>query len=192
MKLICVTNRKLCREKFLDRIGKLAQAGPYAIMLREKDLDSVAYEKLAREVKVICERYGVPLILQDSLAAAKMKHSNIHLSMPLLREYQNSDKSLIIGASVHSAAEAEEAQDLGAAYLIAGHIYPTDCKKGVPPRGLTFLRQICAAVKIPVFAIGGINSDRAREVLNSGASGCCIMSEAMICNNPNSMIQEFS
>lgn len=192
MKLICVTNRKLCREKFLDRIDKLTQAGPYAIMLREKDLDSVAYEKLAREVKVICERYGVPLILQDSLAAAKMKHSNIHLSMPLLREYQNSDKSLIIGASVHSAAEAEEAQDLGAAYLIAGHIYPTDCKKGVPPRGLTFLRQICAAVKIPVFAIGGINSDRAREVLNSGASGCCIMSEAMICNNPNSMIQEFS
>lgn len=191
MKLICVTNRKLCQESFLSRIGKLAKAHPYAIMLREKDLNSLAYEKLARKVKVICEQHGVLLILQDGLAAAKMKHNTIHLSMPLLRKYQNSDKSLSIGASIHSVAEAEEAQALGAAYLIAGHIYSTDCKKGVPPRGLPFLRQVCEIAKIPVFAIGGINSDRTREVLNSSASGCCIMSEAMTCDNPDSLVQKF-
>ena len=55
-----------------------------------------------------------------------------------------------IGVSVHAANEALEAQSLGATYLTAGHIYATDCKKGLPPRGTAFLREICQTVSIPV------------------------------------------
>ena len=108
---------------------------------------------------------------------------SIHLPIHRLRSMkleQLSDFSRI-GCSIHSAEEAKEAQDLGATYLTAGHIYATDCKKGLPPRGLDFLKQVCENVKIPVYAIGGIRPDLEQldEVLSTGARGVCIMSGMM-------------
>lgn len=190
--LIFVTNRKLCQEDFLDRIRNLAKAKPYAVMLREKDLDLQGYERLAWKVREICDSYGVILIIhQNSELAEKMKCTHLHLSMPALRAYQKKH-SLVIGASVHSVAEAEEAQNLGADYIVAGHIYATDCKKGVPPRGLPFLQEICQAVSLPVFAIGGITRNNVKELINCGAQGFCVMSEAMTCQNPTAVVQDFA
>lgn len=68
---------------------------------------------------------------------------------------------------------------MGAHALIAGHIFPTDCKKGVAPRGLSFLEQVCNAVTVPVYAIGGITADTLPLVQQSKAAGACIMSLAM-------------
>ena len=53
------------------------------------------------------------------------------------------DGTVKIGVSIHSAEEAKEAVSLGASYLTAGHIFTTDCKKGVPARGLEFLKEVC-------------------------------------------------
>ena len=192
MKLICVTHRQLCQGDFLHRIEQLAQARPYAVMLREKDLDLHAYEQLAWQVKEVCEHYGVLLILhQNPTVAEKMKHTHLHLSMPTLRIYRPEAQSLTIGASVHSVAEALEAQALGAAYIIAGHLFATDCKKGAPPKGLDFLQQICRTVAFPVFAIGGIGIQNVQEIMDSGAKGCCIMSSAMTCDDPAALVREF-
>ena len=191
--LICVTQRQLCQEDFLHRIEQLAQARPYAVMLREKDLDLPSYERLAVKVKEICDRYGVLLILhQHSIVAEKLKLSHLHLSLPALRAYKAGERPLLVGASVHSVAEAAEAQALGAAYVVAGHIYATGCKPGIPPRGVSLLRQVCQAVALPVFAIGGITSENAREVLASGARGCCVMSAAMTCEEPAALVAAFA
>ena len=111
-----------------------------------------------------------------------MQHPFIHLPLFLLREIsENPGDFLAVGCSVHSVEEAKEAQKLGATYLTAGLIYTTDCKKGLPPRGLDFLREICNAVTIPVYAIGGIHAGtrQIQEVMDCGASGACIMSEMM-------------
>jgi thiamine-phosphate diphosphorylase len=191
--LICVTNRKLCKDDFLHRIDQLAKGKPHAIMLREKDLSQAEYEELAIKVKEICEVNQVPLIInQNILVAAKLKLPNIHLSMALLRKYKHELLPFIqIGASVHSSLEAKEAQELGASYLIAGHIFSTDCKKGIPPRGLPFLKEICYSVTIPVFAIGGITKNKVMEVANTGAKGICIMSEGMACLNPVELTNHF-
>lgn len=97
----------------------------------------------------------------------------------------------IIGTSVHSVEDAIKAEQLGAIYMTAGHIFATDCKKGLPPRGLDFLKNVCDAVQIPVYAIGGINIasserensslnvPRLAEVMECGAAGGCIMSGMM-------------
>ena len=114
--------------------------------------------------------------------AAKLQHPYIHLPLFLLRENSGELNDFIeVGCSVHSVEEAEEAQKLGATYLTAGHIYATDCKKGLPPRGTDFLKEVCSAVTIPVYAIGGIHAGtgQIREVMECGASGGCIMSEMM-------------
>lgn len=192
--LICVTNRNLCKDHFLHRIGQLAEGKPHAIMLREKDLPLAEYESLAIKVKEICAAHQVPLIINQNISvAAKLKLPNIHLSMPDFRKNKNELLPFIhIGASIHSVPEAEEAQELGASYLIAGHIFSTDCKKEVPPRGLSFLKEICDHVTIPVFAIGGITKNKVTEVAKTGAKGICIMSEGMTCLNPVALTKHFS
>jgi thiamine-phosphate pyrophosphorylase len=191
--VIYVTNRKLCKGDFLQQIEQLAKGKPHAIMLREKDLPLDEYEALARKVNSICQKYDVPVIINQNLSVAeKMYIGFVQLSMLNLRKYSEDLQPFDqIGASVHSVEEATEAVTLGATYLIAGHIFSTDSKKGVPPRGLSFLKQVCDAVPIPVFAIGGITSNDVNAIKLAGAKGSCIMSEAMTCENPSELANEF-
>lgn len=191
--IIFVTNRKLCRDHFLNRIEKLALGRPNAIMLREKDLNEAEYETLAAEVKERCAKHQVQILINQEIAAAsKLNLPAVHLSMQNLRKFSNQLHSFQkIGASVHSLEEALEAQELGVHYLIAGHIFATDSKKGLPPRGLPFLEEICRNAEVPVFAIGGITKNRVKDVLQTGAKGMCIMSEAMTCTHPESLANQY-
>ena len=191
--VIYVTNRKLCKHDFLQQIEQLAKGKPHAIMLREKGLPLDEYEALARKIDSICQKYDVPVIINQNISVAeKLKIRMVQLSMPNLRkisgDLQRFDQ---IGASIHSIEEATEAITLGATYLIAGHVFSTDSKKGVPPRGLSFLKQVCDAVPIPVFAIGGIKRNDVNDIKASGAKGVCIMSEAMTCETPAELASMF-
>jgi len=191
--LICLTNRRLCQGDFFSRIGQIAQGKPQAIMLREKDLSVEDYEKLAQKTNEICAAYQVPLIINHFIEVArKMKLASVHLSLQELRQYRTEIGAFSqVGASVHSVHEAREAQELGATYLIAGHIFPTACKKDVPPRGLSFLQEVCLKVTLPVYAIGGITKDNAADIMRSGAKGFCIMSEAMTSPQPAELVRSF-
>ena len=171
--ILCITNRKLCKDDFLKRIQIIAAAQPKAIVLREK-------------VMHICEKYSVPCILHSfAKAAMALNVKAIHMPLPLLRKMTPQEKNHfeIIGASCHSLEEAKEAERLGCTYITAGHIFLTDCKKGLPGRGLTFLQNICENVSIPVYAIGGISNENINDVRQTGAAGACIMSGFMKCNN---------
>lgn len=181
--VIAVTNRKLSSRPFLEQMERVCKLHPRAVILREKDLSEEEYAELAVQILTLCKQYQVPCMLHTYLETArKLQHPYIHLPLFLLRENsENLGDFLAVGCSVHSVEEAKEAQKLGATYLTAGHIYTTDCKKGLPPRGLDFLREICNAVTIPVYAIGGIHAGtrQIQEVMDCGASGACIMSEMM-------------
>lgn len=181
-KLICVTNRALCKEDFLSRIEKIAAAKVSAIILREKDLSETEYEELAAKVMEICADYDTLLILHNfSSAAAKLKATALHLPLPKLRELSAVDKQnfKILGASCHSLSDAKEAESLGCTYITAGHIFDTNSKKGIPGRGIPFLKEICNSSSIPVYAIGGITPINALNVKNANASGVCVMGEFM-------------
>lgn len=184
--LICVTQRSLCSDDFLERIRHLAQAKPQAMLLREKDLGEADYEVLAREVQERCAPWGVRLVVRRyGGVARRLGLRQVHLSMAELRQAEPGTLTeLQVGVSIHSVEEAMEAQSLGAAYLVAGHIYATDCKKELAPRGLEFLREVCRTVHVPVFAIGGVTAERVAELLECGAAGCCVMSGAMQCSSP--------
>lgn len=184
--ILCVTNRLLCKEDFLYRIEKIAACGPAGIILREKDLTGEEYMILAEQVMEICKKYAVPCILHSFIQEArKLKSEAIHLPLPVLRGMTKEDKAdfKIIGASCHSADDAVEAENLGCTYITAGHIFATDCKKSLPPRGTGFLKIVCRSVSVPVYAIGGINSGNVESVRNAGAKGACIMSGLMCCES---------
>lgn len=180
--ILCITNRKLCKEDFLTRIETIAAAHPKAIVLREKDLSEEEYKTLAEKVMYICKNYKVPCILHSFTKVAIALHVKaIHMPLPLLRKMTSREKSFfkIIGASCHSLDEAKEAQRLGCTYITAGHIFLTDCKKGLPGRGLPFLQNICENVSVSVYAIGGISDENIDAVRQTGAAGACIMSGFM-------------
>lgn len=193
--ILCVTNRELCNEEFLVRVEKIAAAGPNGIILREKDLKEEEYKIIAREVIRICNKYGVNCILHSFVEAAKeLGCKFIHLPLPVLRNLSKEDKVMftILGTSCHSVEEAVEAEKLGCSYIIAGHIFDTDCKKGVPGRGVDFLKLVCESVSIPVYAIGGISKENIARVRNAGARGACVMSGAMVCGDVNKYMEEIN
>ena len=181
--ILCVTNRKLCREDFLTRIERIAACHPAGIILREKDMNPEEYRKLSAAVIRICEQYGVKCILHGFTGiAVSLQSEGIHLPLHLLRAMPQEQKAHfgVLGASCHSVEDALEAQALGCSYITAGHVFETDCKKGLPGRGLEFLRNVCAAVDIPVYGIGGIDADNIALVRDAGASGACLMSSLMV------------
>lgn len=192
MRVICVTDRKLCINDFLPQLEKICAGGISRIILREKDMDEKDYILLAAKAMDICRSYGTPLSLHTYVNAANELHAEgLHLPYQcFLENQQNLSAFASVGVSVHSADEAQCCERLGAAYVTAGHIFPTDCKKGVPPRGVDYLTEICGRVNIPVYAIGGISPENVRYAAHSGASGVCVMSSLMKSEDPAELIKQ--
>ena len=199
IKLNIISNRKLCENENLEKqIEKIFSAYErkiilknfeiVALTLREKDLNKNEYLKLIEKVYPICQKYRINLILHqnyDLNLDEKYDIKGIHLSYSIFKSLnQNIKAELIkkykrIGVSVHSLDEAKEVENLGASYVIAGHIFKTDCKKGLEPRGLKFVEDLSSTLSIPIYAIGGIDEKNSLSVIDSGAFGLCMMSSIM-------------
>lgn len=185
--LIAVTDSASCPRPLaeqIERLTKLTELRPQAVILRAKALDKAAYRTLALQAQQSCEAAGIPLILHsDWQLARELGISMLHLPLALLRQISEYERAYFtwLSTSVHSVGEAQEAQALGATVLIAGHIYTTQCKAGLAPRGLSFLQAVCSAVNLPVYAIGGISFDASQhaELQANGARGACVMSAYM-------------
>lgn len=210
--IYAITNRKLIsggEEVYFKQIEKIAAAKPDGIILREKDMAPEDYEVYTKRCREICDAWETPLILNHFWEIGeKLDIRRLHLSMPVFRQMAGDADEMMktnpvgkadvfkawkqVGVSVHSREEAVYAERRGADYLIAGHIFLTDCKKGVPARGLDFLKELCASVEIPVFAIGGMNLEHGRMAMEAGASGICMMSELMESDAPGEIIKRFS
>jgi len=199
IKLNIISNRKLCENENLEKqIEKIFSAYErkiilknfdiVALTLREKDLNKNEYLKLIEKVYPICQKYKINLILHqnyDLNLDDKYKIDGIHLSYNIFKSLNENIKAELIkkykriGVSVHSLNEAKEVESLGASYVVAGHIFETDCKKGLEPRGLKFIEDLSSILTIPIFAIGGIDEKNSLSVINSGAFGLCMMSSIM-------------
>lgn len=185
--LIAVTDSATCPRPLaeqIERLAKLTELRPQAVILRAKPLDKAAYRALALQAQQSCKAAGIPLILHsDWQLARELCISKLHLPLALLRQMPACERTHFtwLSTSVHSVGEVQEAQALGATVLIAGHIYTTQCKAGLAPRGLGFLRAVCSTVSLPVYAIGGIVFDAAQhaELQANGARGACVMSAYM-------------
>ena len=199
IKLNIISNRKLCENENLEKqIEKIFSAYQRKIILenfeivsltlREKDLYKNEYLKLVEKIYPICQKYRIDLILHQNynlrldnkynikglhLSYNTFKSLNKNIREELIRKYKK------IGVSIHSINEAKEVENLGANYVVAGHIFKTDCKKDLEPRGLKFIQELSVILTIPIFAIGGINQENSHLVINSGAFGVCMMSSLM-------------
>ena len=185
-KKIAVTDAACCPRPLLQQLERLSccQIPPDAVMLRAKNLSAAEYEVLARQALRIFHNTPTEIFLHGHWQLAQqLGVTRLHLPLKNLLALPPSYRSFFsdISVSVHSLEEARQAAECGATQLVAGHIYATSCKPGLPPRGLSFLRQICRSSPVPVYAIGGVglNAAQWQDLRECGAAGACIMSAYM-------------
>ena len=172
------------------------EAGITMFQLREKGdgaLTGAAYEAFARECQALCRRYRVPFIINDDIALAeKLDADGIHVGQEdaSFHAYRAQYPQKIVGVSIHTLRELEQAITDGASYVGIGPIFHTTSKQDVIQSSLTFLQKARNAFPhIPVVAIGGITTENARLVRQAGADGIAVIREIVDSKNIVATVQ---
>jgi thiamine-phosphate pyrophosphorylase len=190
-KLYLITDRKLFTNDYslFTAVEDALKAGVKAIQLREKNLQTRELLAMAYKMRELTAKYNARLFINDSVDIALCVNADgVHLgqtSMPAYAVRKVVDASrithnasrFVIGVSTHNLDEALTAEKDGADFITFGPIYQTPSKlKYGKPVGIESLKIVAEKVSIPVFGIGGIKPDNAKEVVNAGAYGVALIS----------------
>lgn len=181
MLLYAVTDRAWVGGKTLyQQVEAALRGGVTCVQLREKKLGDKEFLQEAKEIHALCRQYGVPFIVNDNVeVAVACGAEGIHVGQEDMAAgdvRRRVGDGMIIGVSVHTVAEAREAVRSGADYLGLGAVFPTGTKTDANQMSSETLRAICAAVDIPIVAIGGINRGNIGSLAGSGVDGAALVS----------------
>ncbi|MEM0026997.1 MAG: thiamine phosphate synthase [Ignisphaera sp.] len=181
LRLLVITDKRL-KPNVVKSVEEALKGGATSIQLRLKESSTREMVEIGREVRRLTRDYGALYFVDDRVDVALATNADgVQLGpedMPI-RIAREIAPNLLIGASVYSVEEALEAEREGAHFLGAGSVYSTPSKPDARVIGLEGLRKIVESVSIPVVAIGGINKDNVREVLESGVVGVAVISAVM-------------
>jgi thiamine-phosphate pyrophosphorylase len=186
--LLVVTDRQQARRPLTEVVGAALAAGCRWVSVREKDLPEDEQISWVRTLLPLARRHGARLTLHGEAALAKTCGADgVHLSAghdpAAARALLGPDK--LIGVSIHTVGEAEAIDPAIVDYAIAGPAFETPSKPGYGPEiGRKGLAEIARAARVPVVAIGGINTARVAEVLAAGPAGVAVMGGVMRAADP--------
>lgn len=193
--LYAVTDRAWLNGKTLfEQVEDCLRGGTTMLQLREKELDDALFLKEAHEIKALCARYNVPFIINDNVdIALSCETDGIHVGQSdmqacSVRELIGPDK--LLGVSVKSVEQAQRAVAAGADYLGVGAVFPTSTKSDASNVSYDTLKAICAAVSVPVVAIGGITRHNIERLKGSGLAGIAVVSALFAENDINGAAAE--
>lgn len=181
LRLYAVTDRTWLRGQTLEQQVEAAlQGGVTCVQLREKQLDRESFIQLGRSIGCLCQRYGVPLIINDDLEVALACGADgVHVGqddLPVEEVRRRVGDRMIVGVSAHNPEEARRAYEGGADYLGAGAVFGSTTKTNVTALSHATLRAICDAVSLPVVAIGGITRENLPRLAGTGVAGVAVVS----------------
>lgn len=181
MLLYAVTDRAWAKEKSLyQQVEEALKGGVTCVQLREKSLSDEEFLQEAVEIKALCQRYNVPLFINDNVfVALKCGADGVHVGqddMAVSEVRSIVGENMMIGVSAHSVEEALEAVKNGADCLGVGAMFATSTKADANVLSWQTLHDICHAVDVPVVAIGGLNKDNIPSLAGSGVDGVALVS----------------
>jgi thiamine-phosphate pyrophosphorylase len=191
-RLYLITDRYLLPpDSLAKRIEALIQNGIKAVQLREKDLPTREILNLTKEIQT----GSAKLFINDRADIAHAVGAN-GLHIPEHGFPANEARKVVgdslIGKSAHSIEAAIRAEEEGVDFITFGPIYDTPSKRQFgEPLGLRKLKEVASKISIPVFAIGGINPERAKECLDVGAHGVAVISDLLVANDPQSQVEKY-
>lgn len=180
--LYLVTDRRFLKDRTLkSAVEDSIKGGVTIVQVREKDVTTREFYKVALEVKEITDKYNVPLIINDRIDIAQaIDADGVHLGqddMPIKLARKILGKNKIIGISVGNVDEAKEAEKDGADYVGIGAIFFTGSKKDIDtPIGTSGLKEVVESINIPSVAIGGVNKENLSGVIKTGTNGAAVIS----------------
>ncbi|MDO9117253.1 MAG: thiamine phosphate synthase [Nitrospira sp.] len=180
-RLLLVTDRSLVHGRsFESALREAVDAGVPAIQLRERDLPTRELLSLTQQIGAMTRDRAVPLIINDRIdMAVALDLDGVHLrasSLPVSVARRVVGRHRLIGVSVHSVTEVQQAGGDGADYVLLGPIFETPSKREFgAPLGLAVLAAACRQSPVPVFAIGGITRERIESVRGAGAFGVAMI-----------------
>ena len=195
--LYLVTDNRLAGRRGIDEVVRMAlEGGVTCVQLRDKTLGREALAAQASVLKDICHERGIPLIVNDDVEVAKLVGADgVHLGQSDVSVAQARDvlgDEAIVGLSVETLEQAREAARLDVNYLAASPVFATPTKiDTAEPLGLIGLRAIRAITEKPLVAIGGINIENARAVLEAGADGLAVISALVAALDPCQTARKF-
>lgn len=179
--LYLVTDRSLMTTDTLsEAVEQAILGGCTMVQLREKNISSLDFFKLATEIKAVTDNFGVPLIINDRIDIALAVHAaGVHIGQSdipaaIVREIIGDD--MLMGVSASSVSEAIQAQKDGADYLGVGAMFPTGTKTNATIVSIKELQNIRQSVALPIVAIGGINKENAGLFHDMGMDGLAVVS----------------
>ena len=181
MLLYAVTDRAwVGKQSLYQQVESALKGGATCVQLREKELDEETFYEEAVAISALCRQYGVPFFINDNVEIAVKCHADgIHVGqedMAAAQVRQRVGDGMMIGVSVHSVEEALEAVKNGADCLGVGAMFSTSTKTDINVLSKETLRDICAAVDIPVVAIGGIHKSNLSQLAGTGVDGVALVS----------------
>ena len=179
--LYAVTDRAwVGKQTLLEQIEDALKGGATIIQLREKKLDEDSFVEEAIEVRDLCHKYNVPLIINDNVEVAlKSGADGVHVGIedvPVAEIRKRVSADFIIGATCKTVEQAKIAETAGADYMGVGAVFPSPTKTNAVRITNAQLREIVSAVSIPAVAIGGISYDNVCEIKGSSVSGVAVVS----------------
>ena len=181
MRLYAVTDRAwVGKRTLIQQVEEALKGGATCVQLREKELEDALFLQEAKEICALCRRYSVPFIVNDNVEVARACGADgVHVGqkdMAAGEARRRIGTDMLLGVSVHTVEEARQAVQDGADYLGLGAVFPTNTKTDAEQMPGEILGIICAAVDVPVVAIGGINRDNLLKLSGSGLDGVALVS----------------
>lgn len=189
-----VTNRKLISDgNLIKQMSMIKTSKVDRIIIREKDLPVDRIVNLIQKIKRVIP-ISVEIMLNGSYDFKKTfgadgRHYTFDQYNMALEK--RDDIKFKIGVSVHSIGEAELLDKDFVDYCIYGHIFETDCKKGLPGRGIENLNNVISTSKVDLIPIGGINRGNYKSLLELGCKKFALMSSVMKSSNPDYYLDGF-
>ncbi|WP_394651574.1 thiamine phosphate synthase [uncultured Acinetobacter sp.] len=171
-------------ELLLDKLEIALSTGHIAILqYRRKKVAKTDQYFEVEQIKVLCEAYHVPFVINDDLDLAVRYGLGVHLGQSdgeISDAKQKLPQGVIIGRTcLNSLALAEKAIQDGATYVAFGAIYATSTKPEAGNVGIEVIRQARQQFDVPICAIGGLTVENAQVVIEQGADLCAVISDIL-------------